>query len=172
MEDGARRIFATPCSILAFFPAVRPYNRGMAVLLKTDSISKSFGVRALFRGISLSLDDRQHVGLIGPNGAGKSTLLKILAGLEHQDGGSIETRRQMRIAYLAQEDVFPAGQTVEEAVLAGLEESDHRDEHEKQIEAQILLGKLGFEVFSQAVDALSGGWRKRLALARELIKQP
>src|SRR5215212_11796153 len=89
----------------------------MAVLLKTDSLAKSFGARTLFRGISLSLDDQQHVGLIGPNGAGKSTLLKILAGLEHEDAGSIETRRQIRIAYLAQEDVFPASQTVEEAVL-------------------------------------------------------
>src|SRR6476469_7739001 len=105
----------------------------MAVLLKTDSLAKSFGVRTLFRGISLSLDDQQHVGLIGPNGAGKSTLLKILAGIEHEDSGSIESRRQMRVAYLAQEDEFPTGVTVEEAVLAGLPESDHRDEHEKSV---------------------------------------
>jgi ATP-binding cassette subfamily F protein uup len=144
----------------------------MAVLLKTDSLSKSFGVRTLFRGISLSLDDQQHVGLIGPNGAGKSTLLKILAGLEHEDEGTIEGRRQMRVAYLAQEDVFPAGLTVEEAVLAGLPEEDHRDEHEKQVEAQILLSRIGFTDFGLKVDTLSGGWRKRLALARELIKHP
>ena len=62
----------------------------MAVLLKTDSISKSFGVRALFRGISLSLDDQQHVGLIGPNGAGKSTLFNILAGQLRADAGVVE----------------------------------------------------------------------------------
>src|SRR3954452_21626717 len=103
----------------------------MAVLLKTDSLAKSFGARTLFRGISLSLDDQQHVGLIGPNGAGKSTLLKILAGLEHEDAGQIESRRQMRIAYLAQEDVFPPGLTVEQVVLSGMPEADHRDEHEK-----------------------------------------
>src|SRR5258706_14863632 len=96
-----------------------PYNRGMAVLLKTDSISKSFGVRTLFRGISLSLDDQQHVGLIGPNGAGKSTLLKILAGVEHEESGSIETRRQVRIAYLAQEDGVAPGLRGQEAVVAG-----------------------------------------------------
>src|SRR5688500_6819107 len=102
----------------------------MAVLLKTDSLSKSFGARTLFRGISLSLDDQQHVGLIGPNGAGKSTLLKILAGLEHPDSGAIETRRQIRIAYLAQEDAFPPGQAVEQAVMSGFPEDDHRDEHE------------------------------------------
>src|SRR5438552_16826171 len=105
----------------------------MAVLLKTDSLAKSFGVRALFRGISLSLDDRQHVGLIGPNGAGKSTLLKILAGLEHADEGTIESRRQLRVAYLAQEDLFPPNQTVEQAVLSGLTEADHRDPHEAEV---------------------------------------
>jgi ATP-binding cassette subfamily F protein uup len=144
----------------------------MAVLLKTDSLSKSFGARTLFRSISLSLDDQQHVGLIGPNGAGKSTLLKILAGIEHEDSGAIETRRKIRVAYLAQEDVFAAGATVESAVLAGFPEEDHRDEHEKQVDAQVLLGRLGFSDFSQNVETLSGGWRKRLALARELIKQP
>src|SRR5215212_6027789 len=116
----------------------------MAVLLKTDSLAKSFGARTLFRGINLSLDDQQHVGLIGPNGAGKSTLLKIVAGLEHQDEGTIEGRRQMRVAYLAQEDVFPPGLTVEEAVLTGLSEDDHRDPHEQQVEAQILLSRIGF----------------------------
>src|SRR6476620_5411976 len=138
----------------------------MAVLLKTDSLSKSFGVRTLFRGISLSLDDQQHVGLIGPNGAGKSTLLKILAGLEHQDEGTIEGRRQMRVAYLALEHVFPTGLNVEEAVLTGLSEDDHRDEDEQQVEAQILLSRMGFTDFGLRVDTLSGGWRKRLALAR------
>src|SRR5882762_8013267 len=102
----------------------------MAVLLKTDSISKSFGMRTLFRGISLSLDDQQHVGLIGPNGAGKSTLLNILAGVAREDSGTIATRRQIRIAYLAQEYVFATGLRVQEAVVAGLPEADHRDEHE------------------------------------------
>jgi ATP-binding cassette subfamily F protein uup len=154
------------------YPANFPYNPRMAVLLKTDSVSKSFGIRTLFRGISLSLDDQQHVGLIGPNGAGKSTLLKILAGLEHEDSGAIETRRQARIAYLAQEDRFPPNLTVEQAVLAGLPDDDHRDPHEQSVEAQILLSRLGFENFETPVDTLSGGWRKRLALARELIKHP
>src|SRR5688500_11881243 len=144
----------------------------MALLLKTDSISKSFGPRTLFRGISLSLDDTQHVGLIGPNGSGKSTLLKILAGLEHADSGAVESRRQMRVAYLAQEDTFEPGLSVEEVMLAAFPNDDHRDEHERHVEAQILLGKMGFEDFTQNVDTLSGGWRKRLALARELIKQP
>lgn len=144
----------------------------MAVLLKTDSLCKSFGARTLFRGISLSLDDQQHVGLIGPNGAGKSTLLKILAGIEHHDSGNIESRRQIRIAYLAQEDVFPPDQTAAEAVLSSIPESDHRDEHEKLVDVQILLTRIGFTDIEQTAGTLSGGWRKRLALARELIKKP
>jgi ABC transport system ATP-binding/permease protein len=144
----------------------------MSLLLKTDSIGKSFGPRTLFRRISLSLDDTQHVGLIGPNGSGKSTLLKILAGLERPDSGAIESRRQMRPAYLAQEDTFAPGMTIEGIMLAAFPKDDHRDEHERHIGAQILLGKIGFEDFVQPVDTLSGGWKKRLALARELIKQP
>ena len=146
----------------------------MAVLLKTDSLAKSFGARTLFRGISLSLDDQQHVGLIGPNGAGKSTLLKILAGLEHEDAGSIEARRQMRVAYLAQEDVFPpgadgraggAGAACRRRITATSTSSRSRP--------QILLTRHGLRPTStQKVDTLSGGWRKRLAMARELIKQP
>ncbi len=146
----------------------------MAVLLKTDGLAKSFGMRMLFRGISLSLDDEQHVGLIGPNGAGKSTLLKILAGIESADSGRIEMRRQIRVAYLAQEDVFSASATVESAVMEGFGKEDHRDEHERSVEAQILLSKLGFEAsqYDQKALTLSGGWRKRLALARELVKKP
>src|SRR5689334_14027095 len=126
----------------------------MPLLLKTDSLAKSFGPRQLFRGISLSLDDQQHVGLIGPNGAGKSTLLKILAGLEHPDAGSIESRRQIRIAYLAQEDVFPPGQTAMQAVLSAIGAGDHRDEHEKEVEAQILLTRIGFTDFEQTAETL------------------
>jgi len=146
----------------------------MAVLLKTDNLAKSFGMRLLFRGINLSLDDQQHVGLIGPNGAGKSTLLKILAGLESADDGRIEARRQMRIAFLAQEDVFPPGVTVEGALVASFPADDHHDDHDRHVEAQILLSKMGFEPeqYEQRVDTLSGGWKKRLALARELLKQP
>jgi ATP-binding cassette subfamily F protein uup len=144
----------------------------MPLLLKTDNLSKSFGPRTLFRGISLSLTDDQIVGLIGPNGSGKSTLLRILADLEHADAGSIELRRNTRVDYLAQEDVFLAGATVEEVMLAAFPENDPRDQHEREVESAIQLGKVGFSDFSQKAESLSGGWRKRLALARELVKKP
>src|SRR6476646_4047157 len=127
----------------------------MAVLLKTDSISKSFGIRTLFRGISLSLDDQQHVGLIGPNGSGKSTLLKILAGLEHADTGAIESRRNLRLGYLPQEDTFPAGQTVHQVVQSALQ-GEAIDDREKLTRVQIQLGKMGFQNPDAPADTLSG----------------
>ena len=109
--------------------------------------------------------------MIGPNGSGKSTLLKILAGLETSDSGSFTTKRQLRLGYLPQNDIFPAGLTVEQVLLE--EHTDnHGDEHDYHVEVSILLSKIGFTDVDQIVDSLSGGWRKRLALARELIKKP
>ena len=143
----------------------------MALILSCDSLGKSFGARPLFTGITLHLDDNQRTGLIGPNGSGKSTLLKILAGFETADTGAITTRRQLRLGYLPQNDIFPEGVTVER-VLIDAQSDAHADEHERQVEASIMLGKIGFTDFDQPVEALSGGWRKRLALARELIKKP
>jgi ABC transport system ATP-binding/permease protein len=143
----------------------------MSLLLHCESLSKSFGIRTLFKDISIGFDDTERTGLIGPNGSGKSTLLKILAGLEHYDSGNITTRRSLRMAYLPQEDRFPAGLTVQQVVLDALKD-EHADEHDQLTRAQIQLGRMGFEPTDQLAETLSGGWRKRLALARELIKQP
>jgi ATP-binding cassette subfamily F protein uup len=143
----------------------------MSLLLSCDRLSKSFGPRLLFREISISFDDTERTGLIGPNGSGKSTLLKILAGVEQPDDGSITTRRQLRVGYLPQHDLFEPGQTVHEAIAAAAT-SEHLDVHEAEVEASILLGKVGFSDFDQKVETLSGGWRKRLAIARALIQKP
>jgi len=141
----------------------------MALLLGTNHLSKSYGMKMLFRDISINFDDGQRVGLIGANGSGKSTLLKILAGLEHADEGEITTRRQLRVAYLAQEDVFAPEATVL-AVVA--QAAPQHDQHDREIAASILLGKIGFSDFEQRAETLSGGWRKRLAIAREAITNP
>ncbi|MFO0491546.1 MAG: ATP-binding cassette domain-containing protein, partial [bacterium] len=71
----------------------------MAAILTARAIAKHFADRTLFSAVSLSIQERERVGLIGPNGAGKSTLLKILAGLEDADGGTISLRRGLRSAY-------------------------------------------------------------------------
>jgi ATP-binding cassette subfamily F protein uup len=143
----------------------------MSVLLTCRSLDKSFGVRPLFRGISISFDDTERTGLIGPNGSGKSTLMKILAGLEHVDAGEFTQRRGLRLGYLAQEDTFPLGATPFSVVTEAVPSIVH-DLHEREMKAAMLLSKLGFERDDQPVSELSGGWRKRLSLARQLIAEP
>src|SRR5687768_12749044 len=143
----------------------------MSLLLACRSLSKSFGPRPLFRDISIAFDDTERTGLIGPNGSGKSTLLKILAALETPDVGTVDTRRQLKLGYLPQEDVFPPGLTVGQVVEGALRDT-HLDEHERSTRAAIMLGKVGFTDPSQPVDSLSGGWKKRLALARKLVREP
>ena len=143
----------------------------MALLQSIKNLSKSFGVRPLFRGINISFDDTERTGLIGPNGAGKSTLLKILAGIEAPDEGVIEGRRNLRLGYLAQAEDFPPGQTVEGAMLAAVANVPG-DEHEHHVEISILLDRVGFKDVDQEANTLSGGWKKRLAVAQQLIRKP
>jgi ATP-binding cassette subfamily F protein uup len=143
----------------------------MTVLLNVQELSKAFGPRPLFSGLSLDLRAGERVGLIGPNGSGKSTFLKLLAGLEEPDGGTRSLRRTARIGYLAQDDTFAPGQSVREVLLAALA-SESIEEHERETRAAITLTQVGFSDSDQQADALSGGWRKRLALARELVRKP
>ena len=143
----------------------------MSVLLTARSLDKSFGVRPLFRGISISFDDTERTGLIGPNGSGKSTLLKIFAGLEHADTGEFTQRRGLRLGYLAQEDSFGPDATPLSVLTQAVPENV-TDAHDRETKAVMLLTKLGFDRDDQPAHELSGGWRKRLSLARELIRQP
>ena len=144
----------------------------MALLLSTESLGKTFEARdGCSAGFPSALTTRKRIGLIGPNGSGKSTLLKILAGLEQSDEGAITTRRQLKIGYLAQEDSFGEGLSVLQAVAEGLDES-HEEEHDTHNRAMILLGKVGFINVEQPAAQLSGGWRKRLAIARQLLAEP
>ena len=146
----------------------------MALLLSTQNLAKSYGPRQLFTGITMGLYDGDRAGLFGPNGAGKSTLLKILSGREHADDGTIEARRGIRVGYVAQEDKF-VGETPEEELLAALKD-EHLEEHDKHTRTAIMLTQIGFVDAPHApetpIASLSGGWRKRLALARELVLEP
>lgn len=141
------------------------------MLLSCESLGKSYGVKPLFTDLSLGLCDGDHVGLIGPNGSGKSTLLKILAGLEKPDSGSRSVRRQLRIGYVPQEPSFVEGHSVEDA-LAQVLLDEGLDPHEQggRIARAFSLG--GFVRTEQAVSTLSGGWKKRLAIARSLMLEP
>src|SRR5262245_57857549 len=140
-----------------------------ALLLSCEAVSKAYGTRALFEELSLGLFEGDQVGLVGPNGSGKSTLLKILAGLEPPDRGTRSLRGGVRMGYVPQDPVFTSGGTVEQvlgAALAGV------DMVERPGRLALALGRGGFADGRAAVEALSGGWRKRLAIAEALAAGP
>ncbi|HUR54727.1 MAG TPA: ABC-F family ATP-binding cassette domain-containing protein [Gemmataceae bacterium] len=143
----------------------------MSVLLSAQGLTKGFGNRPLFENLAFDLRVGEKIGLIGPNGAGKSTLLRLLAGLDSPDEGTIGGRRGTTICYVAQDDRFPAGQSVQDVIVAGLAPFNLED-HERETRAAITLTQVGFDDFDRPADVLSGGWRKRLSLARELAKEP
>jgi ATP-binding cassette subfamily F protein uup len=143
----------------------------MSVLLGFESLTKSYGPRPLFTGLTMDLAAGERVGLIGPNGSGKSTLLRLLAGLETPDAGTVALRRTTRLGYLPQEDRFPPGRTVEEVLLDALADSG-LEGYERDTQVGIIRGKVGLADPDQPADTLSGGWRKRLAVARELVRKP
>ena len=143
----------------------------MAVLLSGAALSKSFGARVLFENLSLSLSEGDRTGLIGPNGSGKTTLLEILAGREAPDAGVRALRKQTRLAYVPQDSLFGPEDTVGSvltAALAGLP----LEEQEKTARKEMMLGRAGFESAATPAAALSGGWRKRLAIAAALVTSP
>jgi ATP-binding cassette subfamily F protein uup len=142
------------------------------VLLTAESLSKGYGSRPLFEGLSFALFEGDHVGLVGPNGSGKSTLLKILAGTEDADSGIRALRKGVRVGYVPQDPVFTPGKSVEEVLLEALENNVTLDDHEKHARVTVVLGKSGFLDLDQKTDVLSGGWRKRLAIAHELVREP
>ncbi|HEX4300997.1 MAG TPA: ABC-F family ATP-binding cassette domain-containing protein [Gammaproteobacteria bacterium] len=139
------------------------------LLVSVQSISKAYGLQTLFDGITLSFREEERLGLIGPNGSGKSTLLKILAGIETPDSGQVAMAGSTHLVYLPQEDRFPAGATVESALLEALPPY-HKDEGLSSIRDR--LREMDFADLNQKVDTLSGGWRKRLAVTCALIREP
>lgn len=146
----------------------------MGILLSCQNLSKSFGARPLFEGLSLGLFEGERTGLIGPNGTGKSTLLRILAGVEKPDGGVLSLRKGLRVGYLAQTDRFEdpgAEGTVQSALLQGLADLG-LEEYERDIRVEAGLQQAGFADPRQRVAALSGGWRKRLSILTQVLREP
>jgi ATP-binding cassette subfamily F protein uup len=140
-----------------------------SLLLSCEAVSKAYGTRSLFDGLTLGLFEGDQAGLVGPNGSGKSTLLKILAGDTAPDRGSRSLRGGVRVGYVPQDPVFPTGRTVDDVVLAALTGVDEEDRPGRLAHA---LSRAGFADGRAPVDTLSGGWKKRLAIARELGAAP
>ena len=143
----------------------------MSLLLSVQKVSKGFGHRPLFSNLSLELREEDRLGLIGPNGSGKSTLLKVLMSMENPDEGIRTLKRGTKLGYLAQDDAFTPGLSVREVVMDALCNEKH-EEHERDTLAAITLTQTGFTDFDKEASTLSGGWRKRLALACQLVQKP
>lgn len=135
-------------------------------ILDVQNVSKRFGARELFANLSFSIAEGQKVGLIARNGTGKSTLLSILTGRESQDEGAIVYRNGIRTGYLEQEPVYNPDDTVLDACF------NHQGDDEKIVKAKQILTRLKIVDLSQPMGQLSGGQRKRVALANALITEP
>ena len=167
-------------------------------MLQVDQLAKSFGDRLLFSDVTFGIERGQKIGLIAPNGSGKSTLLRILLGQEEADSGSVIYERDIRRAYLPQLPDLPEEGTILEACFnrfdpvaqltlqweQAVESEDHAamerllPEMEAQggwsyeQRAKEILGALGIQDHHRPITRLSGGERKRIALASTLISQP
>jgi ATP-binding cassette subfamily F protein uup len=140
------------------------------ILISTHFISKSYGEQPLFSDISLQVFDHDRLGLIGPNGAGKSTFLKILADIESADSGEISRKRGIHMIYLPQEDVLDPEKTIEETLFHTMPKEFEAWQANKR--RQEIMRLIQLDNTSQTVKALSGGWRKRLAIGHALFQQP
>lgn len=132
-------------------------------ILNVEKVSKTYGEKELFNNICLGINSGDKIGLIGVNGTGKSTLLKIIAGLEEPDAGQVVKGRGIELAYLAQTPLYYDNENVLEYVMRG----KHAD---SQPRAKEILNKLGIKDHSAMMNILSGGQKKRAALARTLVE--
>ncbi len=167
--------------------------------LSVENISKSFGMRVLFEGISFGINEGQKIGFVAKNGTGKTSLLNIIAGNDLPDSGNVTFRKGLKVAYLPQEPNLDAQLTVEQAIFSAdnpilnvietyektLENPDDSEAYQKAFDAmdahdawdfetkyKQILFKLKLEDFDAKVSSLSGGQKKRLALANAILTTP
>ena len=143
----------------------------MPPILNAQSVTKQFGATPLFRDISITVEDGARIGLIGPNGAGKSTLLAVLAGQVEPDSGELAVRKRARAAYVPQDSRFAPGMSIRQVLEAALTAA-HVNESEREGRLRELAGRAGFSDLDAEAAALSGGWRKRLAIVEALVSHP
>jgi ATP-binding cassette subfamily F protein uup len=171
-------------------------------LLSAENVSKNYADRWLFQNLNFGLQQGQRIAFVGINGTGKTTLMRVLAGLENPDTGLVTRRQGIRVTYLGQQPVFDESLTVEETIFASqndtlravkdyehvvnnpnhdpddlqrvMERMDALNAWDYESQVQQILGKLGIlgELLQRNVSKLSGGQRKRVALARVLIEEP
>lgn len=136
------------------------------MLLTAEKITKSYSEKCLMKEISLYLDEGDKIGVIGVNGTGKTTLLKLLAQIENPDGGTITKSPGVRVEYLHQNPILDENLTILEQVFLG---ASTETRSTKTYEAKTILTKLGIDEFNKPISTLSGGQRKRVAIASALV---
>jgi ATP-binding cassette subfamily F protein uup len=142
----------------------------MSVLVNVHELRHSFSHRNLFEGLTFSIYEGEKIALIGQNGAGKSTLMKIVAGLSEPDSGRVSRTRGIKVGYLPQAPEFDPNLTVKDAVYANIEETGDWMAIGAAEEAMSRLGLKSGE--HRKMGELSGGWKKKVALAHQLAMSP
>jgi ABC transport system ATP-binding/permease protein len=140
-------------------------------IINAQGLSKRYGAAPLFQNISFTVSEGDRIGLIGPNGSGKSTLLEILHGRVQPDSGNVAIRKGARLSCVSQISEFAVGATAHSVIEAALQKSGV-PEADRAFRTAEALSRAGFEDFEIPTASLSGGWKKRLAIAEALVQQP
>jgi len=140
-------------------------------IISAQGLSKRYGVAPLFQNISFTVSERDRIGVIGPNGSGKSTLLEMLLGWVKPDSGDVAIRKGTRLSYVAQISEFASGVTIRGVIESALSLAA-MPEGERASRFAETLGRAGFTDLDVQAATLSGGWRKRLAVAEALVQAP
>ena len=143
----------------------------MPPIINAQGLSKRYGTAPLFQNISFTVSEGDRIGLIGPNGSGKSTLLEILHGHVKPDSGNVAIRKGTRLSCVSQISEFAAGETAFSVIEAALKKSGV-PEADLAFRTAEALSRAGFEDYEVLTATLSGGWKKRLAIAEALVQQP
>jgi ATP-binding cassette subfamily F protein uup len=140
-------------------------------LISAQGLSKRYGVAPLFQDISFTVSEGDRIGVIGPNGSGKSTLLEMIIGRVKPDSGDVAVRKGTRLNYVAQISDFAARVSIRSVIMGALERAAV-PESERAARFAQTLGRAGFADLEAEAATLSGGWRKRLAIAEALVQAP
>jgi ATP-binding cassette subfamily F protein uup len=140
-------------------------------IISAQGLAKRYGVAPLFKNISFTVSEGDRIGVIGPNGSGKSTLLEILCGKTKPDSGDVAVRKGTRLSYVKQISEFAPGMTIQAVIESALARVSVAQSERAGRSAET-LGRAGFVDLEIPAATLSGGWRKRLAIAEALVQKP
>ncbi len=143
----------------------------MPPLIAAQGLAKRFGVAPLFQNLFFTVSEGERIGLVGPNGSGKSTLLEMFFGRVKPDTGDVAIRKRTRISFVAQMSTYAPGDTIRKVLEQALDRAE-TPQSERLGRIAEIMGRAGFLDLEAEAAALSGGWRKRLAIAEGLVQHP